>query len=343
MGAIEQVGFNWALKQTEARRRHLLLGNGFSIGVHRAFGYSSLHADAVARDPGLAALFKPGECNFEAALERCGEDADAARRLRGGLIRAVAAVHPEHSLSLPEEQCLSCRDFLAPFVRRDRNPMGTLFTTNYDMLLHWVLSRQGKNPGTRQRSQLKCWDGFAANGEWNSNGPEACNAFYLHGAVHIFERPQPRFPERNYTRMLRYEWGFPLTKQIDAELRSGHLPVFIAEGNSQKKKARQRDWEYLASTKRKFRAVCRKDVGGVLFTFGHSFGQSDNHIAEEVGGGVIRDVFIGTFSADDRERARELAAGWTDARAASDGPPIAVRTFDSAECHVWDSKRAALA
>lgn len=342
MDAIEHVGFNWALAQTGLRRRHLLLGNGFSIGVHGAFGYRSLHADAVARDKGLAALFEPDECNFETALERCGEDSDAAKRLREGLIRAVAAVHPEQALSLSEEQCLSCRDFLEPFVGRGRNPMGTLFTTNYDMLLHWVLSRQGKNHG-KQRSQLKCWDAFAANGEWNSNGPEACNAFYLHGAVHIFERPQPLFPDRTYTRMLRYQWGYPLTKQIDAELRAGRLPVFIAEGNSQKKKARQRDWEYLASAKRKFRTVCRKDLGGVLFTFGHSFGQSDNHIAEEIGGGVISDVFIATFSADDRERAAELAASWAEARATSGGPPIAVRTFDSSECQVWDRKRAAAA
>ena len=310
---IESVSFAKALESTQSRRRHLLLGNGFSIGVHTAFGYPSLLEDAVSREPSLRALFAPGDPNFEIALERCQNPSDADR-LREGLIRAVAAVHPERSLSLPEEQCISCRDFLEHFVGRNRSPQGTLFTTNYDMLLHWVLSRQGKNAGTKQRSKLKCWDGFAADGEWN---PDAvAQAYYLHGAVHIYEYPQPRFPDRFYTRMLRYKWGRPLTKQVDAELAAKRLPVFIAEGNSQKKKARQRG-EYLAAAKARFRTVCGRDPTGVLFTFGHSFGASDNHIAEEIGSGAIRDVFIGVFSDADRTRAQELAATWAAATSRS--------------------------
>ncbi|HEY8572500.1 DUF4917 family protein [Phenylobacterium sp.] len=332
----EQITFAEALRRTHDRRRHLLLGNGFSIGVHRAFGYPALYEDAVHHDPGLATLFPPDDTNFEHALEQCGDPADA-RRVREGLIRAVAAVHPEHSLSLTEEQCRSCRDFLEPFVGRNRSPMGTLFTTNYDMLLHWVLSRQGKNPGTKQRSPLKCWDGFAGNGEWNSEG--GAQAYYLHGAVHIYQFPQPRFPDRPYTRMLRYEWGRPLTKQVDAYLRAGHFPVFIAEGGSKEKRARQHEREYLAAARHKLRTICRKDASGVLFTFGHSFGDSDNHIAEEIGAGIVRTVFIGTFSNDDRERARQLTAAWTAARAAAGGPAIRVRWFDSAECEVWERRR----
>ncbi|UTP38004.1 DUF4917 family protein [Phenylobacterium sp. LH3H17] len=314
VSGVKPITFAEALEATKARRRHLLLGNGFSIGVHRAFGYGSLFEDAVAREPSLRDLFAPGDPNFEVALERCLGVSDADR-LREGLIRAVAAVHPEHSLSLTEQQCLSCRDFLEHFVGRNRSPLGTLFTTNYDMLLHWVLSRQGKNPGTKQRSQLKCWDGFDARGEWNPNAE--AQAFYLHGAVHIYEHVQPRFPDRSYTKMLRYEWGRPLTKQVDAELKEGRFPVFIAEGNSQKKRARQR-LEYLAAARAKFRTVCRKDPGAVLFTFGHSFGQSDNHIAEEIGAGTVREVFIGVFLDGDRARAQQLAATWSAARV----PPV---------------------
>ncbi len=311
----ERTTFAEALSQTQRLRRHLLLGNGFSIGVHRAFGYPSLHEDAVARDPSLAHLFEAADSNFETALEQCASLADESR-LREGLIRAVAAVHPEYSLSLTEDQCLSCRDFLEPFVGRHRNPVGQLFTTNYDMLLHWVLSRQGKNPGTKQRSQLKCWDGFAGSGEWNPNGD--AQAYYLHGAVHIYEAPQPRFPDRTYTRMLRYQWGRPLIKQVDAELRAGHLPIFIAEGTSEKKRANQRG-EYLSKAKRAFKRACNSGVGSSLITFGHSFGASDNHIADEIGSGTLRDVYIGAYSRDDRLRVEELAAKWTVARAASGG------------------------
>lgn len=336
---FESIAFTEALQRTREQPRHLLLGNGFSIGVHRAFGYPSLYEDAVKRDPGLAALFPVDDTNFETALERCQEPADA-NRVRESLIRAVAAVHPEHSLSLTEEQCRSCRDFLEPFVGRTRSPPGTLFTTNYDMLLHWVLSRQGKNEGTKQRSQLRCWDGFAGDGEWNQYSNTA-QAFYLHGAVHIFEFAQHRFPDRLYTRMLRYEWGRPLTKQVDALLKEGRLPVFIAEGNSQRKKARQRDHEYLAAAKAKLRTVCSKDPKGVLFTLGHSFGDSDNHIAEQIGDGIIREVYIGVFSSRDQLRAQDLAATWAAARAAKGAPPVVVRWFESAECAVWDGLRSA--
>jgi hypothetical protein len=335
MAVVVPVDFEEALHRTSAQRRHLLLGNGFSIGVHRAFGYPSLYEDAVLQDPSLRSLFIAGDPNFETALEGCQNSSDADR-LRQGLIRAVAAVHPEHSLSLTEEQRLNCRDFLEHFVGRRRSPQGTLFTTNYDMLLHWVLSRQGKAPGTKQYSQLKCWDAFDARGEWNPNG--AAQAHYLHGAVHIFERPQFRFPDRTYTQMLRYEWGRPLLKQVEAELKQGRLPIFIAEGNSQKKKARQYG-EYLGSAKVKFRTVCRSGLGAALFTFGHSFGASDNHIAEQIGAGTLRDVFFGVFSKEDRVRAQELAEGWIAERRASGGPPVNVYRFESEECGVWNKKR----
>jgi len=329
---VESLGFADALRQTQFQRRYLLLGNSFSIGAHPAFGYASLFAEAVARDPGLATLFPDSDPNFEKALERWGEGAHADR-IREALIRAVAAVHPERSLSVPEEQCLSCRDFLEHFVGRKRVPLGGLFTTNYDMLLHWVLSRQGKNSGTKQHSQLKCWDGFASNGEWNPIG--AAQAHYLHGAVHIYELPQPRLPHLNYTRMLRYEWGRPLLKQVDGQLRAGRLPVFVAEGNSQRKKARQRQWEYLAGARARFRAVCIKEPEAALFAFGHSFGGSDDHIVEQIGAGVLRDVFIGVYSDEDRRRAAELAERWTAERAERGGKPVRVRIYDSADCRVW--------
>jgi len=185
---------------------------------------------------------------------------------------------------------------------------------------------------------LKCWDGFLGSGEWNPFGD--AQAYYLHGAVHIYRYPEPRFPSRTYIQMLRYRWGRPLTKQVDAELAAGRLPIFIAEGDSQKKKARQRG-EYLAAAKSKFRRICTKDPGAVLFTFGHSFGESDNHIADEIGSGVLRDVFIGVYSDADLVRVHELAASWTETRLASDGPPIRVRWFNSLECQVWDHARQA--
>ncbi len=52
----EPTTYAAALLQSRMQKRHLLLGNGFSIGVHRAFGYPGLYEEAVARDPSLASL-----------------------------------------------------------------------------------------------------------------------------------------------------------------------------------------------------------------------------------------------------------------------------------------------
>ena len=329
------ISFAEALQRTASRPRYLLLGNGFSIGVHSAFGYASLYDDAVHRDPSLRPLFLAENPNFEVALQRCLTPDDEAR-LKKGLIRAVAAVHPEHSLSLTEEQCISCRNFLEHFVGRNRSPAGVVFTTNYDMLLHWVLSRQGKNAGTKQRSQIKCWDGFKANGEWSVGDAQA---YYLHGAVHIYEFPEHRFPERTYTKMLRYEWGRPLLRQVDSLLRDGRFPIFIAEGDSQRKQARQRG-EYLRAARLKYRNVCRNPAV-TLFSFGHSFGPSDDHIADHIGNGALRDVFLGTFSDEDRHRTEALWSRWNEQRRALGAPGVNVYWFDSAECEVWTAQERA--
>jgi hypothetical protein len=328
----EETTFERALDSTRSQRRHLLLGNGFSIGVHPSFGYDRLFEEAAFVDPDLKRLFEPGDTNFENALKLCSTDADA-ERIKAGLIRAVAAVHPEHSLRLTEEQCRSCWAFLANFVGRQRKPLGSLFTTNYDLLLHWVLSRQGKNPGTKQFSPLKCWDGFSSAGYWDPYAD--AQAWYLHGAVHIYERPNARLPGQVYTQMLRWEVGRPLKRQVDACLRGGRFPVFVAAGTSAEKTTLQGRWEYLRRAKQRFRNTC-KESESVIFTAGHSFGESDDHIAAYVGKGTVRAVFIGVYSAADKARANELANDWAAARTSAGAPPVSVSWFDVRECSIWD-------
>lgn len=328
----ERTTFELALQATITARRHLLLGNGFSIGVHPSFGYGRLFEEAVFNDPGLESLFLPEDTNFESALRECAS-AEDANRIKTGLIRAVAAVHPEHSLRLTEEQCQSCWTFLANFVGRRRTPLGSIFTTNYDLLLHWVLSRQGKNPGTKQHSPLKCWDGFSAGGQWNATAN--AQAWYLHGAVHICQSERSGFPGQFYTHMLRWEPGRPLKRQVEARLRTGLQPVFVAEGTSAEKASVQRRWEYLGAAKQRFRNVCR-EADSVLFTAGHSFGSSDDHISALIAKGAIRTVFIGVYSDADEDRAEELAREWTAARDVDNSPPVKVYFFDVRDCAIWD-------
>lgn len=323
-----RITFAEALSRSSTQRRHLLLGNGFSLSLHDAFGYPALFQEAVQQDPSLSSLFPPGESNFEVALEACADPADA-RRIRRGLIKAVASVHPDNSLNLSEAQCRSCWDFLAHFVGRHRSALGTVHTTNYDLLLHWVLSRQGKRPGTKQNTPLRCRDGFTANGEW-SPSEVASHVFYLHGAVHIFQRPRGDAP----TGMLRYTFGRRLTKQVELKIAGGEYPVFIAEGSSEEKQRRIRRLKYVQDAHHQFRAVLR-NAADALFTFGHSFGPSDDHIAKHIGDGKVGDVYIAAYSTKDEARASELATLWNEARSLQDRPPVRVRYFHPSECAVW--------
>jgi hypothetical protein len=104
----------------------------------------------------------------------------------------------------------------------------------------------------------------------------------------------------------------------------GELPVFIAEGNGPAKPAAMKDRKY---TKRALNRL-KKALGepeSMLFTFGHSFGESDDHGA----------VYFGVYSARDRARVAQLATEWTDARALASKPPISVIPYDARTCIVW--------
>lgn len=330
---MDLLSFPDAEAATRDASRHLLLGNGFSIGAHRAFGYPSLHASAVRRDPTLAALFPEGcGSNFEQALEAAG-DADDAGRLRHALIRAVAHVHPATSLRLSEDDGRQCRAFLQHFIGRDRKRHGSVFTSNYDLLLHWVLSRQEKSPGTKQHTQLKWYDGFESRGEWSDVA--SANVTYLHGAVHIYQRPYNSLRRKFYTEMLRYgATSTPLMKQVAALLSDGDLPVFVAEGSAREKCAAMRQRDYLKAARKRFERVCAGPQN-VLFTYGHSFGESDSHLGDWIARGSIGAVYVGAFSTEDEQRVDHLSEIWTAARRAARPDPLAVYGWDARRYQVW--------
>jgi hypothetical protein len=53
-------------------------------------------------------------------------------------------MHPEHVFKIPEEKSLACCSFLEDFLGND----GRVFSSNYDLLLYWVLMRNtSKNAG----------------------------------------------------------------------------------------------------------------------------------------------------------------------------------------------------
>lgn len=326
------TSFEAAIAETAGRPRHLLLGNGFSIGVHTDFGYPRLYQEAIKRDPSLALLFRDdSKPNFELALKSARTKTEA-ERIRAALIRAVAAVHPHYSLNLTAEQCRSCIAFLELFASKDLPYPGSVFTTNYDLLLHWVISRQPRNYGTKHGASLSLHDGFDHEGLW-SPGADA-RVYYLHGAVHIHQRPYNDRRLAFRTDMLRYGAQGVLTAQVDALLQSNDWPLFVAEGSAPEKSSSQKSWHYLKNARKKFRDTCDIPTS-TLFTYGHSFGDSDNHISSTIAASSIKSVYFGAYNGRDRQRAEELSAEWNKSRLRDRLPALTVYTFDATSCDVW--------
>lgn len=339
MPVVRETTFEEALAETSGLRRHLLLGNGFSRAFSDSFAYQSLYSVAPVFSPPVARLFETYKPDFEAVLRTIAdqrlagiEDLAELNRQEAEVKRAFAAavarIHPESALSVSAEQSALCADFLrqfhdakVPLVQR-----GKIFTTNYDLLLFWVIVAESK--------QLKCYDAFVrepGNVDFRPWDPDKIpDLVYLHGALHIY-RHQGRLT------MLRYKEGARLVDQIRERLARDEFPLLVAEGNSQMKSARIRSNPYLRDALTSFRAALNHP-NNVLFTFGHSLGAVDAHLLQAIGSRKLGAVYIGAFGglrSEDGERAVDWARNWGSQRAAAGRPGLRVAVYDSRICHVW--------
>ena len=324
----EPIEFQRAIADTSTRRRHLLLGNGFSIAAHRQFNYGSLYEVAVRRDDAIADLFAElGTENFEVALLAAREPEDAAR-IRSALYDAVVSVHPRHG-ELGAAARNICAEFLADFTGIARDPLrGKIFTTNYDLMLYWVI--------VAHSASLKCRDGFDADYVWKPGRDPKTFVYFLHGALHIHQRPMGVAGKVLQIEKLRSSTKASLLIQVRKHLDQGEFPLLISEAEPTHKNALIRRNPYLRAAQRAFQSACNDDENA-LFVIGHGLGEMDLHITDAIPNGRVKSVFVSTYSPADRDRAAYVAAQWAQTRATNGGPPIAVRTFDVGECPIWAS------
>lgn len=148
-----------SMKKNSHRPFHLLLGNGFSMAYDsKIFSYNALH-DFVKKldDKDLATIFSVIETrNFEVIMQYLDSfsalvkafDGDgslktrvdaASEKLKSSLLNAVKELHPEHVFKIPEEKIKACAKFLEMFA----STRGSIYSSNYDLLLYWVLMRSG--------------------------------------------------------------------------------------------------------------------------------------------------------------------------------------------------------
>jgi uncharacterized protein DUF4917 len=189
------------------RTPNLLLGNGFSMAYNPdIFSYNALHIFIEQiKDPLLLKLFGIVKTkNFELVMQQLDNFCElievfssdrklldnvqeASASLKKSLVDAIKELHPDHVFKISDEECAHCSKFLTPYLENK----GNIFSTNYDILLYWVL----------MRSNLSNGDGFGKDREDDPDDFETAPEFstelrwgrnkssqsihYLHGALPI--------------------------------------------------------------------------------------------------------------------------------------------------------------
>lgn len=273
------ISFNEAITDSEIySKRHLILGNGFSIGYFpNIFHYSSLYDKANFSN--ISEVEKVFEVinskDFEAVIKALNDTAKIipiyvpntqknvqkiekhAEDIKGLLIKTISDNHPKHPSEIQESQYHSCKKFFNYFLEESNT--GQVYTLNYDLLLYWVLMHSNLFTNI-ETIKLNKNDGFGNvedefdnsyvvwQGQANKAGQQRVH--YLHGALHLFDSGD---------KLKKYTWrrsGISLIKQICQSLESNEFPFFI---------------------------------------YGHSLAENDDHILNKISKGKFPKLYIGLY------------------------------------------------
>ncbi|MFC1478745.1 DUF4917 family protein [Candidatus Margulisiibacteriota bacterium] len=305
--------------EKSGRQKHLLLGNGFSMSYdHNIFSYNALsNYINNTEDELLKKLFRIiNTTNFEVVMRQLdifyqlskdflsNEDLSkkiltAGNSLKNSLMSAITELHPEHVFNVPQEKSIKCAEFLQDYL----NSNGHVFTTNYDLLLYWVLMRNkehlqntvdgfGREPIEQEEYKPDSEPEFG-DLEWGPN-VYAQHIYYLHGALHIFDSGTSIIKEI-------YDGVDCLLSNIMKRIESKEYPVFVTAGNGNQKKEHILHNQYLDYCYKQLSSVT-----GSLITYGFGFGDYDRHIIEAINKAASQkkdhrlwSIYIGVYSDDD--------------------------------------------
>lgn len=336
-------------------KRHLLLGNGFSIACRAdIFHYGSLFGQAdFSNVPEVVAVFDALRTqDFEAAIRALenaakilpayvahGDEAIAtmlkhAAALKEILVQTIAGNHPHIPSDIPDDKFWACRRFLSHFLAGDKP--GCVFTLNYDLLLYWTLMHDdmpfddqidlGINDGFGNDEDDPDADYVVWQGETNAHS--AC-VLFLHGALHLFDSGKE---------LQKYTWvrkGVPLVDQAREALARDEYPLFVAEGTSAQKKTKIRHNAYLYQGFKQFTANVQQGKH-CMFIFGHSLAENDDHILKRIGKGRLKKLYVGIYG-DPLDAVNQTIMQRAQALAGlrHEKWPLEVAFYDATSASVW--------
>ena len=333
-----------SIKKNPKREFHLLLGNGFSVAYDpKIFSYNALH-DFVKKldDKDLSTILSVIETrnfevimqyldHFSALLDAFGADPvlkmrvdTASAKLKTSLLDAVKALHPEHVFKVPEDQSKACAAFLQTFVASG----GNIFSTNYDLLLYWVLMRNnlfehidgcGRELVNDTGEYMKPEDQIWSDLTWGKHRNKQ-NVFYLHGALPFFDNGVEVVKEE-YT-VFNY-----LLENISARMEKGEYPIFVTAGDGQQKLKHITHNQYLTYC---YDSFCQAE--GSLVTFGFGFGPYGEHIIDAINKAAKRkppnklwSLYIGVYSDEDKKYIEQIEGKFR----------CKVHIYDAKTVNVW--------
>ncbi len=328
------------LADSIGKKRHVLLGNGFSIACRSdCFTYGRLLDEAELEElsvDGRQLFAGESTTDFERVIRALTttarlasfyetSDPDLAGRLntdaeilKTSLATALAHNHPNDVYSLETAEYESVRRFLSHFNH--------YFTLNYDLLLYWAMMHETE-------PAINCDDGFRADltdpeaqwVAWDDYKPLNQNVFFLHGGLHLYAQGAT-LKKLTFSRT-----GIPLVDQIRSQLDDGAFPLIVTEGSTEEKHARIINHAYLAKGLRSL-ATCRDS----LFVHGHSLDPNDDHILTGIVRGSDRAWFVSIHGSSDGKTNRDLimrASALAQRRPRN--RPLQIHFYDAESAHVW--------
>lgn len=303
------------------RTKHLLLGNGFSMAYSsEIFSYNALYSFIENLDNEvLTKLFNIiNTKNFELVMQQIDNFIqmakafssdksfikklkEANRELQESLINAIKELHPEHVFKVPEEKSEACFKFLSDYLDND----GKVFSTNYDLLLYWVLMRNASKTaidgfGKELENEEEIKKGEQPEFSELLWGPNKAgqSVFYLHGALHLFDSGIDIIKEI-------YTSDAYLLENVQKRLDKKHYPIFVTAGNGDEKLNHIVHNQYLTNCYDNL-----SDITGSLVTFGFNFGEYDHHLINAINKasrfrkddnrkGKLFSIYIGVYSKND--------------------------------------------
>lgn len=337
-------------KNSGKRAFNLLLGNGFSMAYdHKIFSYNALHEFITKlNDDDLHTILGVIETknfevimqqldNFSALIDAFGGEPElkakidsAGSKLKNSLLDAVKSLHPEHVFTVPEEQSVACSNFLNIFM----NSGGKIFSTNYDLLLYWVLLRNSivdhvdgfgrelENPDEVEKGEEQEWSELI----WGKHKDKQ-NVFYVHGALPFFDNGVEIIKEE-------YDGSHYLLENISGRMDAGQYPVFVTAGNGREKLSHIMHNHYLSWC---YDNLCSME--GSLVTFGFNFGPYDEHIIEAINRAAkdgknihpkLLSIYIGVYTEDDLHHIEQIQSKFK----------CKVRIFDAKTADVWGKSKS---